>query len=78
MAETLARVHEFAADNSILACDSDTARLYGQVRDTLRRKGRMIPIHELWIAALALQYNLVLITRDGHFGEVDGLQVEAW
>jgi hypothetical protein len=29
-------------------------------------------------AAIAMQYQLTLVARDGHFHEVDGLQIEAW
>ena len=39
------------------------ARLYGQ----LRRAGTPVPINDLWIAALCLEHNLTLITRDHHF-----------
>ena len=41
-------------------------------------KGRPIPENDIWIAAIALQYDLTLITRDTHFGEVDNLKVESW
>lgn len=76
--ENVGRVDEFAADNTIVECDSGTAKIYGQIRDFLRRKGRMIPGNDLWIAALASQHDLTLITRDGHFREVEGLAIEAW
>ena len=39
------------------------ARLYGQ----LRRQATPIPVHDLWIAALAAQHGLLLCTRDAHF-----------
>ena len=39
------------------------ARLYGQ----LRKQGTPIPVHDLWIAALAAQHDLLLCTRDAHF-----------
>jgi tRNA(fMet)-specific endonuclease VapC len=37
-----------------------------------------IPENDLWIAACALQYGFVLVSRDGHFEYVEGLEVEAW
>lgn len=43
-----------------------------------RQKGRPIPLHDIWIAAVALQHDLVLASRDGHFDEVDGLKRETW
>lgn len=78
VSENLARVEEFAAESAILDCDVDTARHFGRIKDDLRRKGRPIPENDIWIAALALQYDLTLLSRDGHFREVDGLVVEAW
>ncbi|MEM9153339.1 MAG: VapC toxin family PIN domain ribonuclease, partial [Cyanobacteria bacterium P01_F01_bin.3] len=33
----------------------------------LRVKGRPLPENDIWIAALALQYDLVLVTHDAHF-----------
>jgi tRNA(fMet)-specific endonuclease VapC len=41
-------------------------------------KGRPIPQNDLWIAAIALQYNLTLLMRDAHFQAVDGLLVQGW
>ncbi|MEH1966854.1 hypothetical protein [Nostoc sp.] len=32
----------------------------------------------MWIASVAIQYNLILVTRDAHFQEVENLQTEAW
>lgn len=62
----------------VLGCDAETARRYGEVKNGLRQKGRPIPENDIWIAAIALQYDLTLVARDVHFGEVDGLKVEAW
>ena len=76
--ENSARIGEFAAASSVLVCDAETASAYGQVKNQLRGKGKPIPENDLWIAAVAVQNGLTLATRDGHFGEVDGLVIEAW
>lgn len=76
--ENLTRIDEFTASNVVLNCDIDTARWYGEVKDQLRQKGRPIPENDIWIAALALQYNLVLISHDIHFDELENLQKETW
>jgi tRNA(fMet)-specific endonuclease VapC len=44
----------------------------------LRRKGRPIPINDVWVAAVALDRGAVVVTNDDHFGHVDGLKVENW
>jgi tRNA(fMet)-specific endonuclease VapC len=71
-------IDDLASENAILACDTATARLYGQIRHTLRIKGNPIPENDVWIAAIAMQYGLTLVTRDAHFQEIPGLAVEGW
>ncbi len=34
--------------------------------------------NDLWIAAIAMQYQLIIATRDKHFHEIEGLIVEEW
>ena len=77
-AENVARVDTFAASNAVLPCDVDTSRQYGDVKEALRAKGKMIPENDIWIAATALQHGLILATRDTHFNDVDGLSVVNW
>jgi tRNA(fMet)-specific endonuclease VapC len=74
----VARVELFASRRSVLVCDLATARQYGRISQKLRAKGRPIPQSDKWIAAIALQHNLTLVTRDAHFKLVDGLKVETW
>jgi tRNA(fMet)-specific endonuclease VapC len=76
--ENVARIEEFAARSTVLTCDTETARRYGEVKDALRQKGRPIPENDVWIAAIALQYDLTLVARDAHFEQVDGLSFETW
>ena len=74
----LDKVEQFADGIGILSCDMGTARLYGQVKDELRKIGRPIPDNDAWIAAIAVQFGLTLVTRDAHFQNVSGLQLETW
>jgi tRNA(fMet)-specific endonuclease VapC len=74
----LSLIDELVSNSSILVCDTETAQQYGQVKNELRRKGRPLPENDIWIAALALQHDLILVTRDAHFQEVNNLQVVAW
>jgi tRNA(fMet)-specific endonuclease VapC len=74
----LARVEEFIAGNSILHCDTETGKAYGQVKLELKKKGRPIPENDIWIAAIAIQHGLALITRDAHFKFIDNLILESW
>lgn len=72
------RVEDFVAHNAVLDCDAETARHYGLIREALRAKGKPIPENDIWIAALALQHDLTLVSRDAHFNEIDGLSVVVW
>jgi tRNA(fMet)-specific endonuclease VapC len=74
----LERIEEFIARNPVIGCDVETAREYGEVKNRLRLKGRPLPENDIWIASVAIQYNLILITRNAHFQEVENLQTVAW
>jgi tRNA(fMet)-specific endonuclease VapC len=76
--ENLACIDEFVANSAVLPCDTATARQYGDIKNQLRTKGRPIPENDIWIAAIAMQYQLTLVARDGHFHAVDGLRLETW
>ena len=76
--ENLARVSRLTQNFRVIPCNLETARRYGIIKDQLRRKGRLIPDNDIWIAAIAIQRRLVLVTRDAHFDEVESLQTEYW
>jgi len=62
----------------ILDVTDDTAVAYASLRTALRRSGRPIPTNDAWIAALALQHRLPLLSRDEHFDVVHGLERTTW
>jgi predicted nucleic acid-binding protein len=43
---------------------------YAAIYLQLRRQGTPVPANDLWIAALAIQHELVLFSRDPHFQHV--------
>ncbi len=51
----------------ILLPARETAEHYARLFVQLKRAGTPVPDNDLWIAALALQHDLTLITRDRHF-----------
>lgn len=51
----------------------ETAEQYARLFVQLRRAGTPVPTHDLWIAALALEHDLILITRDPHFQRIPQL-----
>jgi tRNA(fMet)-specific endonuclease VapC len=76
--DNLARIDEFASSNIVLGCETETARVYGEIKDALRMKGHPIPENDIWIAAIAVQHNLTLVSRDEHFNEIETLKVIVW
>lgn len=58
---------------SVLLADEGTTHHYAALFCELRRAGKPIPTNDLWIAALVLQHDLVLFTRDRHFDAVPRL-----
>ena len=62
----------------ILSVTEETAVAYAALRVTLRQAGHPLPANDAWIAALALQHRLPVLSRDGHFDVVPGLDRESW
>ncbi len=65
-------------ESAILPCDHATGQVYGWLKFQCTSIGRPIPENDYWIAALAYQYDLTLVTRDGHFRDIRGLDVASW
>ncbi len=59
----------------VLKLDEAKAEHYAIVYKDLRHQGALIPTNDIWIAAQALQHDLVLDTRDQHFRHVPGLKL---
>ena len=80
-AGTLARENErtltrFLASErvSVLYPDETTTQVYAGLFAQLRRQRTPIPTNDIWIAALALQHNLALLSRDAHFDNLPQLR----
>lgn len=55
-----------------------TSEYFAVIAADLKLQGIVIPPNDIWIAAQARQYDLVLATRDAHFGHVKDLKIERW
>jgi predicted nucleic acid-binding protein len=62
----------------IAAVNLQTARVYAAIRATLDSRGSPIPVNDTWIAALAVQLGLPVLSRDKHFDSVDDIQRISW
>ena len=74
----LAKIQPFLAAVAVLSPGVATAEHYGRLRAQLAKAGTPIPENDIWIAAVAVQHGLTVVSRDEHFGEVTGLPREVW
>jgi predicted nucleic acid-binding protein len=57
----------------IIDVNMDAARKYALIYLHLVRKGRKIPINDVWIAACCMSIGGTLLSRDSHFEEIEFL-----
>ena len=58
---------------AVLLPSRETAEQYARIFVQLKRVGTPVPDNDLWIAALVLEHDLTLITRDQHFEKIPQL-----
>ena len=58
----------------ILNATSETAEVFGVLKQDLNKAGTPLPINDVWIAAHALETGSILITYDGHFKKIAGMR----
>ncbi len=54
----------------VLYADEQTTHHYASLFADLRRRGSPIPTNDLWIAALVIQHDLILLSSDAHFSKL--------
>ncbi len=58
----------------IVTVDEHVARKYAIIYTSLAKKGRKIPINDVWIAACCMETGGTLLTRDRHFAFIDQIE----
>ncbi len=77
--ENARELEAFCLDLDILPFDAAAGVHYGEIRQTLVRRGRPIGANDLLIAAHARSTGATLVTNnEGEFGRVPGLRTENW
>jgi len=66
------------SESIVLPIDLETAARYALLRKELKQTGKPIPVNDLWIAALAMQHGLPIVSRDAHFDHVSSVKRIAW
>ncbi|PSB31524.1 type II toxin-antitoxin system VapC family toxin [Chlorogloea sp. CCALA 695] len=76
--QNLPRYLEFISACVAIPLGRETATTYARTRLALKRKGRPIPMNDVWIAAQCMEHGWILVTDDSDFDYVDGLMLEHW
>jgi predicted nucleic acid-binding protein len=70
---------EMRQDYEMLGTDSEAVLdKASEIYANLKRRGRLLPDADILIAAVAMTYNLTLVTADSHFDRIEDLKVENW
>jgi tRNA(fMet)-specific endonuclease VapC len=77
-ASEMAIVDAFLRDIPVLQLDNNAAHAYGLLKAFLAKQGRLLEDNDLYIAAIALSRNLILVTHDKGFDRIPNLQLEDW
>lgn len=62
----------------VLEVTDATSRHYAAIRHDLKAAGTPIPVNDTWIAALAREHGLPLLSNDTHFDAVRDVRRVAW
>lgn len=57
----------------VLPIDENTAEFFGEIFNNLKKTGKPIPTNDIWIAAIAFQHGLKIVSKDRHFRHISGL-----
>jgi len=57
-----------------LAAGQETAKIFGDLKNGLRKAETPLPINDVWIAAHNIEAGSTLITNDKHFDQITGLR----
>jgi len=58
----------------ILDVGKESAEIFGEVKDLLKKSGTPLPINDVWIAAHTMESGSVLVSYDRHFKVIAGLR----
>jgi tRNA(fMet)-specific endonuclease VapC len=74
----LSWLEELTRHWTVLEISLDTAAAYAEIRQALKERATPIPSNDAWVAALARQHNLSVLSADPHFDSVPGIRRIGW
>ena len=75
--ENRAQLTSFLQKSTVRVLDvtAETAEVFGQIKNTLKKAGTPIPLNDVWLAAQAIETGSVMVSYDTHFGKVEGIRL---
>lgn len=55
-----------------------TSEYYAEIRHSLKIAGNPIPENDIWIAAIAKEKNMTIVSRDKHLSRLEFIKTESW
>lgn len=74
----LAWLDQLARYWTVLELTVGTSVAYADIRQSLKERATPIPSNDVWIAALARQHNLSVLSADPHFDRIPGIRRVGW
>lgn len=77
--ENLNAVKELILNLEAISFNQNHSEIYGEIRANLQKKGELINELDIFIASIAIERDIKLITRNiKHYEKIDKLQIESW
>jgi tRNA(fMet)-specific endonuclease VapC len=77
--ENLNSVKNLISKLDIISFNTNHGRIYGELKAKLQKRGTIINELDIFIAAIVLERDTRLITRNiRHFEKISGLKIEKW
>jgi tRNA(fMet)-specific endonuclease VapC len=69
--------NDFVSENIVIALTEESCKISSEIYSKLRIKGELIDEIDLFIAGIAIENELTLVTNnENHFGRIEGLRIE--
>ena len=71
--------NDFVFENIVIALTEESCKISSEIYSKLRIKGELIDDIDLFIAGIAIENEMTLVTNnENHFGRIEGLRIENW
>jgi len=75
----LNKIFRFLEKITVIESSINISHTFGEIKANLRKTGKMIDDADIFIASVALEYDLILVTNNvKHFTNIQKLKIENW